>query len=85
MKRWALSTAVTLLVTGVFFHKVLFFTALAVFGGIGVAAVVFWLTPLGHAAFAEFERQELMKRRDRLDARLRELSGRGHEESSPGG
>lgn len=27
MKRWALSTAVTLLVTGVFFHKVLFFTA----------------------------------------------------------
>lgn len=84
MKRWVQCTAVTLLVTGVFFHKALFFTALAVFGGIGVAAVVFWLTPLGRAAVAEFERQELTKRRDRLDARLRELDRRGHGASSGG-
>ena len=85
MARWALSTALTLAATSLFGCSAWFWAVLAVFGSIGVLAVLFWLTPLGRAAFAQFEREELAKRRDRLDARLRELDGRNHGASSAGG
>lgn len=78
MKNWALNGAITLAVTGAFLPVTWFYVAAAVFGGVGLLAVAFWLTPLGRAAFAQFERTELAKERDRLDARLRKLDGRPH-------
>lgn len=85
MKSWALNGAITLAVTGVFLPSTWFYVAAAVFGVVGMLAVAFWLTPLGRAAFAQFEREELAKQRDRLDARLRKLGGPPHVASSDEG
>lgn len=82
-KSWALWTAVTLGTAWLTDSSTMFRVAAWGYGSAGLLAVLFWLTPLGRAAFAEFERQELSKRRERLDARLKELDAGGHG-TSPG-
>ncbi len=85
MKSWAIWAVVSLASAWISEWPIMFWISVWVFGITGILAVLVWLTPPGRAGLAAFEREELAKQRDRLDARLRKLGGPPHVASSDEG